>query len=141
MKRSGRRIGSRTTRVESTRFAGDVTVQDHVVVGTAQWQARSANEASSVCYRRQWRNVQLSIDAQTLEIRAIEVTDNTIGDAHKPTEWLDQIPLNERFNRLSADGADDTKACHEAIARRAGRDPTAQKPRAWQKRSAGTRGQ
>ena len=31
-------------------------------------------------YRRQWRKVHLGVDAQTLEIRAIEVTDNAIGD-------------------------------------------------------------
>ena len=32
-------------------------------------------------YRRAWRKVHLGIDAQTLEIRAIEVTSNAIGDA------------------------------------------------------------
>ncbi len=32
-------------------------------------------------YRREWRKVHLGIDAQTLEIRAIEVTSNAIGDA------------------------------------------------------------
>ena len=32
-------------------------------------------------YRRHWRKVHLGIDASTLEILAIEVTDSGIGDA------------------------------------------------------------
>lgn len=39
-------------------------------------------------YRRQWRKVHLGIDAQTLEIRAIEVTDNSVGDAPMLPELL-----------------------------------------------------
>jgi len=34
-----------------------------------------------VDYRRQWRKVHLGIDASTLEIRVVEVTDNRVGDA------------------------------------------------------------
>ena len=69
-------------------------------------------------YRRQWRKVHLGIDAQTLEIRAIEVTDKAIGDAPMLPELLDQIPVDESINSVSADGAYDTKACHEASALR-----------------------
>ena len=69
-------------------------------------------------YRRQWRKVHLGIDAQTVEIRAIEITDNAIGDAPMLPELLAQIPEDEPLHSVSADGAYDTKACHEAIASR-----------------------
>jgi hypothetical protein len=70
-------------------------------------------------YRRQWRKVHLGIDAFTLEIRAMEVTDNSIGDAPILPGLLDQIPVGERIASVSGDGAYDTKDCHEAIASRA----------------------
>jgi len=44
-------------------------------------------------YRRQWRKLHLGIDAQTLEIRAMEVTDNRTGDATMLPELLSQIPV------------------------------------------------
>lgn len=69
-------------------------------------------------YRRQWRKVHLGIDASTLEIRAIEVTDNSVGDAPMLPELLGQIPPDEPMASVSADGAYDTKACHAAIVER-----------------------
>ena len=58
--------------------------------------------------------MHLGVDAQTLEIRAIEVTDNAIGDALMLAQLLAQIPENELLHSVSADGAYDTKVCHEA---------------------------
>jgi hypothetical protein len=69
-------------------------------------------------YRRQWRKVHLGIDANTLEIRAIEVTDNSVGDAPMLPELLSQIPPDEALASVSADGAYDTRACHAAIVQR-----------------------
>jgi len=43
--------------------------------------------------------VHLGIDAQTLEIRAIEITDNAIGDAPMLPELLAQIPADEQLIR------------------------------------------
>jgi len=63
--------------------------------------------------------VHLGIDASTLEIRAIEVTDNSIGDAPVLPTLLDQIPPAEKIASVSSDGAYDTKDCHKAIALRA----------------------
>jgi hypothetical protein len=58
----------------------------------------SVPDFSTVC-RRQWRKVHLGIDAQTLEIRAIEVTDNSVedgaGGAPVLLELLAQIPPEE----------------------------------------------
>ena len=69
-------------------------------------------------YRRQWPKVHLGVDAQTLEIQTIEVTDNAIGDAPMLSQLLAQIPHDELLNSVSADGTYDTRACHEALAHR-----------------------
>ena len=62
--------------------------------------------------------MHLGIDAQTLEIRAVEVTSNTIGDAPMLPERLAQIPPEEAIASVTADGAFDTRKCHDAIAAR-----------------------
>lgn len=58
------------------------------------------------------------IDAETLEIRAIEVTDNKTGDGPILPELLNQIPEAETIAAVYCDGAYDTKECHNAIAAR-----------------------
>jgi len=83
-------------------------------LGEGEWKRRTHGAE----YRRQWRKVHLAIDAQTLEIRAIEVTDNSIGDAPMLPELLTQIAADEPVNSVSADGAYDTRGCHDAIAQR-----------------------
>lgn len=58
--------------------------------------------------RKQHLQVTLThqcIDAQTLEIRAIEVTANSIGDAPMLSALLDQIPPEEPVESVGADGA------------------------------------
>lgn len=62
--------------------------------------------------------MHLGIDAETLQIRAIEVTDNRQGDAQMLPSLLTHIPAAEAIGCVSGDGAFDTKACHEAIAAR-----------------------
>lgn len=66
-------------------------------------------------YRRQWRKVHLGIDAETLEIRAIEVTSNRIGDVQVLPDLLNQIPQDERIDSVSGDGAYDTQRDHTAL--------------------------
>ena len=58
--------------------------------------------------------MHLGIDAQTLEIRAIEVTSNSVGDAPMLPELLAQVATP--IATVTGDGAYDTKACHAAIA-------------------------
>lgn len=53
--------------------------------------------------------MQLNVDAHTLGIRAIEVTDNTIGDALMLPELLTQIPEDELLYSISANGAYNTE--------------------------------
>ena len=83
--------------------------------------------------------MHLGIDAETLEIRAIEVTDNRIGDAPMLPELLTQIPTTEVVATVSGDGAYDTKACHSAIAARgaAAVIPTRKNAQTWKGSSAG----
>jgi len=84
------------------------------MLGEGEWKTRK----HGADYRRQWRKVHLGIDAATLEIRAIEVTDNATGDAPILPCLLDHIPADETVASVSGDGAYDTKGCHEAIAQR-----------------------
>ncbi len=86
-------------------------------------------------YRRQWRKVHLGIDATTLEIRAIEVSDRrpATGDAPMLPCLLDQIADDEAIASVSGDGAYDTKGCHEAIAQRSAEAiiPTRRNAKPW----------
>jgi len=56
------------------------------------------------------------INEETLEIRAIEVTSSSIGDAPMLPDLLEQIPSDEEIGTVTADGAYDTRKCHDAIA-------------------------
>lgn len=60
----------------------------------------------------------MGIDAHTLEIRAIDVTASSVGDAPLLSELLGQIPLDNPIASVGSDGAYDAKACHAAIALR-----------------------
>ncbi|MEK6789858.1 MAG: IS5-like element ISPa35 family transposase [Pseudomonadota bacterium] len=105
------------------------------MLGEGEWKTKKHGSE----YRRQWRKVHLGIDAETLEIRAIEVTDNRIGDAPMLPELLTQIPATEAVATVSGDGAYDTKACHAAIAARgaAAVIPTRKNAQTWKGSSAG----
>ncbi|ABO59089.1 IS5-like element ISBvi6 family transposase [Burkholderia vietnamiensis] len=83
-------------------------------LGEGEWKTQK----HGADYRRQWRKVHLAVDANTLEIRGIEVTSNAVGDAPMLPELLKQIPADEPIASVSGDGAYDTKLCHAAIAAR-----------------------
>lgn len=83
-------------------------------LGEGEWKLKKHGAE----YRREWRKVHLGIDAQTLEIRAVEVTSNAIGDAPMLPKLLAQIPPEEAIASVCADGAYDTRACRDAIALR-----------------------
>ena len=70
---------------------------------------------------RVWRKIHMrcprgGIDEQTLEIRAAEFTTSDVGDAPMLPELLDQIPSDQEIASVTADGAFDTRKCHDAIA-------------------------
>ena len=107
------------------------------MLGEGEWKTKKHGAE----YRRQWRNVHLGIDASTLGIRAMEVTDNSIGDAPVLPALLSQIPADERIASVSGDGAYDTKDCHEAIAVRAAHAiiPTCKNAKPWKTNPCGAK--
>lgn len=82
--------------------------------GDGEWLVKKHGQSKP----RDWRKVHVGIDAETLEIRAIEVTGSRIADAPILPDLLDQIPEGQSLGIVTADGAYDTRACHAAIAER-----------------------
>ncbi|MDZ7854814.1 IS5 family transposase [Sphaerotilus sp.] len=105
------------------------------MLGEGEWKTKKHGAE----YRRQWRKVHLGIDAETLEIRAIEVTDNSVGDAPMLPELLSQIPDEEAVLSVSGDGAYDTQDCHDAIAERGAEAviPTRKNAQPWKAKRPG----
>ena len=77
--------------------------------------------------------------AATLEIRAIEITGSRVGDAPVLPDLLNQIPEDQPIDRVTADGAYDTRACHAAIAARgaAAVIPPRKNGKPWKEPTAG----
>ena len=84
------------------------------VEGEGEWNARKHGGPK----RRVGRKIHLGIDEETLEVRAVEVTSSNIGDAPMLPELLAQIPADQDIASVRADGAYDTRKCHDAIAER-----------------------
>lgn len=82
--------------------------------GEGEWNARNHGGPK----RRIWRKIHIGIDEETLEVRAVEFTTGNIGDAPKLPELLNQIPPDQYIGTVSAEGAYDTRKCHDAIAAR-----------------------
>lgn len=82
--------------------------------GEGEWNARKHGRPK----RRLWRKIHIGIDEQTLEIRAIEVTSSSIGDAPILPDLLNQILPDQELGSVTPDGAYDTRKCHDAIAAR-----------------------
>jgi hypothetical protein len=81
------------------------------VEGAGEWDARKHGGPS----RRVWRKIHIGIDEQTLEIRAVEITGSNTGDAPMLPHLLNQIPRDQEIDSVTADGAYDTRKCHNAI--------------------------
>src|SRR6056300_323115 len=79
--------------------------------GEGEWNARKHGGPK----RRLWRKIHIGVDEETLEIRAIEVTSSSIGDAPMLPDLLSQIPPDQELGSVTADGAYDTRKCHDAI--------------------------
>ncbi len=105
------------------------------VEGEGEWHARKHGGPK----RRVWRKIHLGIDEQTLEIRVVEIAGSHVGDAPVLPDLLGQIPADEEIGSVSADGAYDTRKCHDAIADRGAHavipPPTNAKP--WKTATAG----
>ncbi len=66
------------------------------MMGKGEWKTRKHGAS----YRRQWRKVHIGIDAETLDIRAVEVTTNSIGDVPVLPNLLAQIPAMSKSAAL-----------------------------------------
>ncbi|AQS50157.1 IS5 family transposase (plasmid) [Thioclava nitratireducens] len=107
------------------------------VEGEGEWHTRKHGGSK----RRVWRKLHLGIDEETLEIRAVEVTSSNVGDAPMPPDLLAQLPPDQEIATVTADGAYDTRACHDAIADRgaAAIIPPRRNARPWKPDTAGAR--
>ncbi len=103
--------------------------------GEGAWNARKHGGPK----RRIWRKIHIGIDEETLEVRAVEVTTSNVGDAPLRPERLNQVPEDQEIGSVTADGAYDTRKCHDAIADR-GADaviPPRKNARFWKPASTG----
>jgi hypothetical protein len=107
------------------------------ILGEGEWKRKKHGAE----YRRQWRKVHLGIDADSLEIRAVQLTGNRIGDASVLPDLLSRIPLDEEIAFIGGDGAYDTKKCHEAICARHADAiiPTRKNANFWKEKTPGAK--
>ncbi len=82
------------------------------VFGEGEWKARKHGAEK----RRTWRKMHLAVDTDTHEIVRAVVSTVSVGDNEVLPTLLN--PLRRKINRVSADGAYDTKACHEVLKRK-----------------------
>lgn len=84
------------------------------VEGEGEWNARKHGGPK----RRVWRKIHIGIDEHALEARAVEITGSNTGDAPMSPHLLYQSPRDQQIGSVTADGACDTRRCHNAIADR-----------------------
>ena len=91
--------------------------------------------------KRIWRKVHIGIDADTLDIRALEVTKSSVGDGPVLPDLLNQIPDDQEIGFVTADGAYDTRKCRDAIADRGANAiiPPRRNARPWKSDTPGAR--
>jgi hypothetical protein len=84
------------------------------VEGEGEWHARKHGGPEP----RVWPEIHLGIGEQTLEIREVEIIGSHIGDAPVLADLLSQMAVEEEIGSVTAEGARDTRKCHDAIAHR-----------------------
>jgi hypothetical protein len=80
------------------------------ICGEGEWKVKQHGAE----YRRSWRKVHLAIDAETLDVRAVEITDHRQDDAAPTEGLLAQIGPDAQLGSFSGDGAYDTRGVHRA---------------------------
>lgn len=71
--------------------------------GEGEWKMLKHDSSE----RRQWRKLHIVVNAETQEIIASELTENSMGDSQALVIMKDQLP--EKIASITADGAYDTK--------------------------------
>ena len=105
--------------------------------GEGEWNARKHGGPK----RRLWCKIHIGIDEQTLEIRAVGVTNSSIGDAPVLPALLAQIPPDQDIGSVTADGAYDTRKCYDAVVARNARPviPPRKNAKLWKPDTPGAR--
>lgn len=105
------------------------------VLGEGEWKVRR----HGADLRRVWRKVHLAVDAESHEIRAVEMTDHRHGDGEILPDLLAQIPEGGRIASVTGDGAYDTRSVYETTAARnaALLVPPRRNGKSWKTRTAG----
>jgi len=85
------------------------------VYGEGEWKVRQHGYSK----RRTWRKLHLAIDADTQQIVVATLTTNACADAEVVPDLLDGV--DAAIATVAADGAYDTRACYEAIRKKAAR--------------------
>jgi len=108
---------------------------DIKVEGEGEWNARKHGGSK----RRIWHKIHIGNEDETLEVCAIKVTTSNFGDAPMLPELLGQIPPDQAIGSVTADGAYDTRKCHDAIAARNVHAviPPRKNAKSWKPTSAG----
>lgn len=83
-------------------------------LGEGEWKRKKHQSE----YRQQWRKLHIEIDAETFQIRAVQLTTNNVGDSQVFGDLLDQIPPDEHLNLVYTDAAYYTKRYLQLIADR-----------------------
>lgn len=65
--------------------------------------------------RRVWRKLHLAIDSSTHEVISAVVSLESVVDNEALKMLLN--PLRRKISQVTADGADDTKVCHQVLRR------------------------
>ena len=83
-------------------------------LGENEWKCKKHGSE----YRRQWRKLHISTDAEPLQIRAVQLTTNNVSDSQVLSDLLDQVPPDEQIDFVYTDGVYDTKRCRQVISDR-----------------------
>lgn len=65
-------------------------------LGEGEWKRKKNGPE----YRRQWRKIHIAIDAEILQIRAVQLTTNDVSDLQVLDDLLTQIPLDEKIDSV-----------------------------------------
>ena len=84
------------------------------ICGEGEWKVKKHGAE----YRQAWHKVHLAIDAETLDVRAVEMTGHRQGDATQAEELLSQLDPAELLASVSGDGAYDTRGFYRTVCSR-----------------------
>lgn len=79
------------------------------IYGEGEWHAYKHGRET----RRRWRKIHLAVDSATHDIISAQMSMENVGDNEVLPVLLN--PLRRKISQVSADGAYDTRACHQVI--------------------------